>query len=627
MESDIAARGARPPIAKQSLPARERLAGLGAAAAVFFACIYFFPYFPALGSPNELTRLYLTRAIVEDGSFSLDGPVARHGRITDLAHHGGRLYSDKAPGTGLLGVPVYLLVLGAAGGDPANVSNETLLRALRIALAALPTAAAVWLLFGLLASWGISLRARLSLSLGYGLGTAALPYGSLLFGHQLCAFFLLAALVALRRRGAESRPGRDALAGALLGLAVLAEYPAIMMALPLALGALAASPRRWKTLSYGLMGAAIPAAVLVAYHLQCFGGPLQPGYGHLLHAPFAEVHSRGLFGLGAPSISNLLASLFSPTRGLLFFSPWLALGLWAVFARVRAGGAWGRPLAVAIVAGCALYLLLSAALDPVAWGWSMSARHLCPCIPFLVLSLGDLLRSPTRAARLSERALPVLLPLSLLAHALPLATFGGFPPDFSNPLADFSVRLLSAGCLSPSLGSRAGLGFFAAVLPMALLVGGIGLGLLLAGPARAWAKAARAGVFAALLGMLLFWRGPTDPREERALDWARREVLQCDAARAAGPAAGNGARDSRALTVAGRSVRKCLHCARREERARADAEPLAQTVEHQTFNLRAMGSNPMRLMEERTRMSPHRLARSGHRPFTPATGVRIPLGT
>ena len=30
-----------------------------------------------------------------------------------------------------------------------------------------------------------------------------------------------------------------------------------------------------------------------------------------------------------------------------------------------------------------------------------------------------------------------------------------------------------------------------------------------------------------------------------------------------------------------------------------DCEPLAQVVEHQTFNLRAMGSNPMRLIERR----------------------------
>ena len=47
---------------------------------------------------------------------------------------------------------------------------------------------------------------------------------------------------------------------------------------------------------------------------------------------------------------------------------------------------------------------------------------------------------------------------------------------------------------------------------------------------------------------------------------------------------------------------------------------VAQLVEHLTFNQVVRGSNPLRLI------SPHRLDGLGHRPFTAATGVRIPLG-
>ena len=47
---------------------------------------------------------------------------------------------------------------------------------------------------------------------------------------------------------------------------------------------------------------------------------------------------------------------------------------------------------------------------------------------------------------------------------------------------------------------------------------------------------------------------------------------------------------------------------------------VAQLVEHLTFNQVVRGSNPLRLI------SPHRLVGLGHRPFTAATGVRIPLG-
>ena len=51
--------------------------------------------------------------------------------------------------------------------------------------------------------------------------------------------------------------------------------------------------------------------------------------------------------------------------------------------------------------------------------------------------------------------------------------------------------------------------------------------------------------------------------------------------------------------------------------------PVAQLVEHLTFNQVVVGSTPARLT---SRLCPHRLVGLGHRPFTAATGVRIPLG-
>ena len=52
-------------------------------------------------------------------------------------------------------------------------------------------------------------------------------------------------------------------------------------------------------------------------------------------------------------------------------------------------------------------------------------------------------------------------------------------------------------------------------------------------------------------------------------------------------------------------------------------EPLAQEVEHLTFNQVVRGSSPLRLILFR----PYRLAWLGHGPFEPAARVQIPLGT
>ncbi len=116
------------------------------------------------------------------------------------------------------------------------------------------------------------------------------------------------------------------------------------------------------------------------------------------------------------------------------------------------GSAW-----IAISAASLLYLLFAMSLSLSAWGWSLGPRHLCPLIPFWVLAIGYLLRQPIKYSKWVERTLLVLVPLSVITIVLPTAVFGGFPPDFSNPLADFTVPLLGAGCLAPSTGTALGL--------------------------------------------------------------------------------------------------------------------------------------------------------------------------
>ena len=47
--------------------------------------VYLFPYFSRIQSANELPRVYLVKAIVEDHSFAIDNGIRRWGGTSDMA--------------------------------------------------------------------------------------------------------------------------------------------------------------------------------------------------------------------------------------------------------------------------------------------------------------------------------------------------------------------------------------------------------------------------------------------------------------------------------------------------------------------------------------------------------------
>ncbi|RME29308.1 MAG: hypothetical protein D6806_01630 [Deltaproteobacteria bacterium] len=116
---------------------------------------------------------------------------------------------------------------------------------------------------------------------------------------------------------------------------------------------------------------------------------------------------------------------------------------------------------------------------------------------------------------------------SSAATVAAVGVFGGFPPDFSNPLADFVFPLATAGCTGPSLGSQLGLapqvamwGFYAAVM-IALMW------LLWRQKMPRGRKIAAAVAGVALLGAAATFRGPPSAREERSRRWISCEILRC----------------------------------------------------------------------------------------------------
>jgi len=499
------------------------------AGAILALSAWFFPYFPSLGSPNEMTRLYLTRAILDDGSFSIDGPVERYGHINDMAGRNDRLYSDKAPGIGFLGVPVYVVAKALAGWEADGVSNASLLRWMRIVLAGVPTAAIALLLFFLLGRMGLGRPWRFFMMVAYGLGTVAFPYGVLLFGHQAATLCLLGAFALVERQTRQPGILPPVAVGLLLGTALLIEYTTALLVVPLGGWCLWVWRRRPRDLVLACAGGVVPIAVLMAYHVVCFGGPFQTGYSHLASRPFAEVHDRGLWGMVTPSGSRLLTILASPQKGLFFFTPWLLLALPAlVFSCRQPGQARLRPGWYAVCTGSLLYLVFAMSLQLTAWGWSVGPRHLCPLVPFWVLAVGVLLAAGSRWSRRSKLCLRVLVPYSMAAIVLPTATFGGFPPDFSNPLADFSIRLLLAGCMPPNAASElAGVSPAWGALPFWLGCTALIVWVHWQDTDTKASKLLPLVVACLLTAAVLTITGGTTAQEARALHWVQHDILGC----------------------------------------------------------------------------------------------------
>src|SRR5947209_7071706 len=78
---------------------------------VFVFSLLIFAYFmPQWADWNIDSRLDLVHAIVDRHTLSIDG---FHYNTWDKAVYKGHFYSDKAPGTAMLGVPVYALFVAA----------------------------------------------------------------------------------------------------------------------------------------------------------------------------------------------------------------------------------------------------------------------------------------------------------------------------------------------------------------------------------------------------------------------------------------------------------------------------------------------------------------------------------
>lgn len=436
---------------------------------------------------SQTSRLALVRAIVEERTVRIDRFVHTTG---DYALIDGHAYSDKAPGPALLAVPAYAAIRALTHAAPVQVALERVanggalaattrpdgagLGVDRVTLAlshylltllviALPVVLGLVAFDWLLRRWFRPGPALLG-TLGVGIATPLAPYAANFYSHALVAALLVGAWALIERT--HESPVRQSWrlipAGALLGLAVISEYPAALIAALLGLYAL------WRiglrAALWIALGALPPLVLLIGYDLIAFGTPLPIGYAH--SALWQEQHHSGFMSLTYPRLAAMWGLLGGAYRGLFARAPWLLLALPGAVLWWR-GGRTRAPLAVAVAAAVSLWLLYSA--SRMWWGgFAAGPRYLVPAVPFAAIPAVWLVDRVWSRAFSRRVVIGIVAISAVLVWAEALAG-QQFPPDtLANPWLGWTLPAWSHGDVARNLGMALGMPGAWSVLPLIL---------------------------------------------------------------------------------------------------------------------------------------------------------------
>ena len=255
----------------------------------------------------------------------------------------------------------------------------------------------------------------------------------------------------------------DALAGAVAGFAVVFDYPAAIAVVTCGLSLLLLRPG---AVVYFIAGGLVPLAVLLTYHAATLGSPLATPYD--FQNPVFRPQAGGPFG--GPDLRVLIALLFSPFRGLLFYSPVVVSALPGAIALWRGANRDSddmRGRIYVLLASATLFRLVAAQLVLLHVAWRL---HYGPALhrPRRVL-LGPLIAS-------GWSRLPVLTSCLLAVSSvnqLAIATVWlQVPNTYTNPLVEVVYpRFLAGDYVRGNLGMRFGLTGLWSISPVVITLG------------------------------------------------------------------------------------------------------------------------------------------------------------
>ncbi|MDJ0765170.1 MAG: hypothetical protein QNJ97_19475 [Myxococcota bacterium] len=411
--------------------------------------------FSKITVPNERSRVYLSVALVDEGTLSIDGPVARFGKPIDIARINGRYYTDKAPGASLLGAGLYGAV--RLFTEPADWSIVSLVNLMRTWLMIPLGLVGFFLLHQCIMRLGMRDATAKIVCLGWILGTSAFHYSTAFFGHQIVAVALLLALFlvesAREETGDRKWSGGVRLTGAGIsaGMAGITEYQSAIPCIFFAAYTIVRHYRHPSRLIGFCSGASVFVGLLLAYNHRAFGGPFELSYHHLSEQWMQANHTAGIAGVAVPNAQAAIGGLFSLHRGLFSTSPMFLLVPWGLFF------AWQRTsqrgLCLLLGSTCLYYCLFISSARMWHGGWGFGPRLLVPMMAWGAIAVAFAIDQAATNSIIKCLSLGLIL-CGVFYHQVVHLCFPELPERAQNPIMDVVLPAIGAGMLSPNLVSR-----------------------------------------------------------------------------------------------------------------------------------------------------------------------------
>lgn len=409
-------------------------------------CLFFLQaaYFFNGATWNQNSRLNVIFSYVEPGpdqySFKINKFIPEPDRninTGDWSFYKGDYYSNKAPGTALLGIPFYFVIYQVESFLGLNVTQPkvAILNAYLINLwvSVLPITLAAFYFGLILVKLGLDEFRSTFIASVFLFGSLCLPYSTQLWGHvTACAFIVLAIYFILRARNFDG-----AFAGIAMGIAVLCDFLAVIPAFGCLI--LLLSPKSKIFLQYVLFGL-VCALVLFAYNYSCFDSVVALPTDYMNSAFVDDSKALGMFG--AFNVQALLSLTFGVQRGIFAMMPIIFLSLIGFIRWIRRDSSdrvlWCSLLIVIVT------LILNSCFNGWHGGSTIAARYQIIALPFWFLALKEY---PVASVN------SYLLAAVSFVNMFVISSFGVLCPDqHSNPLYGAAYPFLTRTIFGSDLG-------------------------------------------------------------------------------------------------------------------------------------------------------------------------------
>jgi hypothetical protein len=326
----------------------------------------------------------LDYAIWKNHSFALGKVGEFQPNSVDDFQFKGEYYSALAPGTAVLALP--FAVLGFLLDGHYSVFGNTLI--LTELFVALTNSICSYFVYKI-SKFYFAKQTSLFLGFVFAFSTVSWPFATYFFQSDVSAMFdVIMAYFALKIAQTGEKDLRNTLYCGLAAAAALTVDYVNAILIPIVLFFLIFSlrkyrPRLLKVSLVFLVASCLGIALIAIYNMTLFGQPLATS--EQLYLKSSTPFGNFTF----PFYLGLVLNLFTPLRGLFFYTPFLVVGVLGYHDMLRSKSTRGEGLFL-------LGLFLGILLPYSAWyaptgGVSFGPRFIIPAIPYLIIPAGFVL--------------------------------------------------------------------------------------------------------------------------------------------------------------------------------------------------------------------------------------------